>query len=110
MCVQVSTNGYISLGSEVTVTSPDIPGTNNIVSPYGADINTNIAGTVRYTGFNSYHTTQMSSVSSFIRTSTGDSFYGTRMMVAEWDGVAKYLGSSVSLNCKHKHFQKNLAL
>ena len=98
--MQVNTNGYISLGSEGTDNSPDIPGTNRTVSPYGADINTSIAGTVRYTGFNSYHTTQMSSVSRFIRTTTGDYFYGTRMMVAEWDGVAKHLGSSVSLNCK----------
>ena len=94
--MQVNTNGYISLGTEVTATSPSIPGTNNIVSPYGADIDTGVAGTVRYTGFTTNYYTQRNTVSSFIRTSTGDSFYGTRMMVVEWDGVARYSGSSVS--------------
>ena len=85
------------MGTRVFLTTPTIPGDSRIVSPYGANINTNIAGTVRYTtGFSSSHP-QMSSVSSFIRTRTGDSFSGTRMMVVEWDGVPLRRRSSVSV-------------
>ena len=97
-CVQVSSNGYISMGTRVSRTTPTIPGDSNIVSPYGADIDTSIAGTVRYTtGFSSSHP-QMSSVSSFIQTRTRDySFSGKRMMVVEWKNVAEYEGNSVSV-------------
>jgi hypothetical protein len=92
--IYVNTNGFISLGTNDGGTSPSIPGSNSVISPYGADIDTRIAGTVRYTGFTSSHP-QMSSVSQFIRSNTEDySFTGTRMMVVEWDGVAKYSGSS----------------
>ena len=85
------------MGTRVFLTTPTIPGDSRIVSPYGANINTNIAGTVRYTtGFSSSHP-KMSSVSSFIRTRTGDSFSGTRMMVVEWDGVPLRGRSSVSV-------------
>ena len=39
----------------------------------------------------------MFSVSEFIRSETEDSYFtGTRMMVVEWDGVAKLSGNSVS--------------
>ena len=73
---------------------PTIPGSRNVVSPYGADIDTGIAGTVRYTRFLTSHP-EMRNVSEFISTKMG-AFTGTRMMVAEWDGVAKSGGSSVS--------------
>ena len=71
------------------------------VAPYGADSNTEIAGTVRYTDFDTYSSsgTSMTTVSAFIRSETGDNFYGTRMMVAEWNGVSQYNGISVSLTC-----------
>ena len=94
--LQVSTNGYISMGERISASSPEIPGTSPIVAPYAADINPNIAGTVRYTQFTTTDYSQMSRVSSFIRDQTDNSFYGTRMMVAEWDGVARYSGSSGS--------------
>ena len=86
------------MGTRESLTTPTIPGHSNIVSPYGADIDTSIAGTVRYTtGFSSSHP-QMSSVSSFIQTQTRDySFSGTRMMVVEWNNVAQYEGNSVSV-------------
>ena len=86
------------MGTRVSLTTPTIPGDSRIVSPYGADIDTYSAGTVRYTNrFSSSHP-QMSSVSSFIQTQTRDySFSGTRMMVAEWDNVAHDGGSSVSV-------------
>ena len=71
----------------------------SVVAPYGADSNTEIAGTVQYTDFYTYTSTghSMTTVSRFIRDETGDNFYGNRMMVAEWNGVAEYRGSSVSL-------------
>ena len=75
---------------------PEIPGTRPIVAPYAADIDPSLAGTVQYTQFTSTNYTQMSRVSSFIQNQTDNSFYGTRMMVVEWDGVAKYHGFSVS--------------
>ena len=85
------------MGTRESLTTPTIPGTSNIVSPYGADIDTNIAGTVEYTtGFSSSHS-QMSSVSSFIQTQTGESFSGTRMMVVDWDNVAQDGGNVVSV-------------
>ncbi|CAI8021006.1 Alpha-tectorin [Geodia barretti] len=95
--IYVNTNGFISLGTNDGGTSPSIPGSNSVISPYGADIDTRIAGMVRYTnGFTTSHP-QMYSVSEFIRSNTEDySFTGTRMMVVEWDGVAKLGGSSFS--------------
>ena len=85
------------MGTEPISTSPSIPGSLKIVSPYGANIDTRIAGSVRYTdGFINHHS-QMGTVSSFIRSWTNDSFHATRMMVAEWDGVAQQQGNSVSL-------------
>ena len=67
-----------------------------VVAPYAADIDLDIGGTVRYTDFDAYSSSgsSMTRVSRFIQDETGDSFYGTRMMVAEWNGVSKY---SVSL-------------
>ena len=77
----------------------------SVVAPYGANSNTEIAGSVRYTDFDTYtyfdtyssSDSSMTTVSRFIRDETGDNFYGSRMMVAEWNGVAEYGGSSVSL-------------
>ena len=89
------------MGAEPSVTSPSIPGILKIVSPYGADIDTSIAGTVQYTPFNgedSDMSTQMRGVSNFIQNLTGSSFHGSRMMVAEWNRVALYNGNHVSFN------------
>ena len=88
ICLQVSNNGYISMGAQVNLATPTIPGTNSIVSPYGADIDTSVTGTVRYTTeFITYYP-YISSISYLIYTITGDYyFYGTRMMVVEWDRV-----------------------
>ena len=71
----------------------------SVVVPYGDDSNTEIAGTVQYTDFDTYSSTgsSMSTVSRFIRDETGHNFYGSIMTVAEWDGVAEYNGFSVSL-------------
>ena len=83
------------MGESPTTNSPRIPETENIVSPYGADTDTSIAGTVRYTGFTS-NTVQLRGVSGYIEDITGFEFDGTKMMVVEWDDVAKAYGSAVS--------------
>ena len=71
------------------------PSSNLLVAPFAADIDTTRRGSVKYTQFTTSDS-QMNTVSSFIRSETGNSFYGTRMMVAEWNGVPKYQGSIVS--------------
>ena len=70
----------------------------SVVAPYSANINTEIAGTVRYTDFDtySYSDSSMTTVSSFIQDQTGDYFEGYSMMVAEWNGVSRFNGISVS--------------
>ena len=87
------------MGTSVGTFSPEIPGTNNIVSPYGADINPDVAGTVRYTNF-IYDSSQLSTVSTLIRSQNNNYFSGTKMMIAEWNSVAEFSGNWVSL-CLH---------
>ena len=72
------------------------PSSYSVVAPFAADIDTTRRGSVKYTQFTTSDSSQMSRVSTFIRSETGDSFYGTRMMVAEWDGVPEYQESTVS--------------
>ena len=78
-------------------TPGNIPGSSSysVVAPFAADIDTRSRGSVKYTQFTTSDS-QMSRVSSFIRSQTGDYFYGTRMMVAEWNGVPEYGESIVS--------------
>ena len=80
----------------MSILRPRIPGTDNIVAPYGYDINPRVAGTVKYTNF-IHDARQLNAVSSFIRSHGQSSFTGTRMMVAEWNGVSQYGGRSVSV-------------
>ena len=72
------------------------PTSYSVVAPFAADIDTTRTGSVKYTQFTTSDSSQMDIVSSFIRSQTGNSFYGTRMMVAEWNGVPEYEGSIVS--------------
>ena len=85
------------MGEARNTTEPEIPGTSYAVIPYGADIDTTIAGTVKYTEFTSTDYTQMNSISSFIQSQTNQSFLGIIMMIAEWNGVAQYSGTPVSI-------------
>ena len=96
---QVSENGYISMGEPPCSNSLSSSSSCSVVAPYGANINTEIAGTVQYTDFDTYLSSgsSMTTVSSFIRDQTMENFYGTRMMVAEWNGVSQHNGISVSL-------------
>ena len=77
-------------------TLDNIPGPYNysVVAPFAADIDTTKTGTVKYTNVTfDYH--KMSVVSAFIRDETGDFFFGSKMIVAEWDRVPMKKGSSV---------------
>ena len=96
---QVSENGYILMGQPPTSSSLSSSSSSSVVAPYGADSNTEVTGTVRYTDFDTYSSSgsSMTTVSSFIRSETGDNFYGTRMLVAEWNGVSQFNGISVSV-------------
>ena len=97
--MQVSINGYFSMGKTPQYSSLDnFPGSSSysVVAPFAADIDTTRTGSVKYTEFTTSDSSQMDAVSSFIQFQTGDSFNGTRMMVAEWNGVPKYEGSIVS--------------
>ena len=94
-------NGYFSMGKTPQYTSLDyFPGSSSysVVAPFAADIDTSRTGSVKYTQFTTTDSSQMSRVSTFIRSQTGNSFYGTKMMVAEWNGVPEYGESTVS--CK----------
>ena len=73
----------------------------SVVAPFAYDIDTSSTGSVRYTAFK--YDLQTSTVSTFIRSQTGNSFYGTRMMVAEWRRVSQQYGFSVSLTSPFKH-------
>ena len=96
---QISDNGYITVGDCSSSGSLSSSSSCSVVAPYRADSNTGIAGSVRYTDFDTYSSSDsaMTTVSRFIQDETGDNFYGSRMMVAEWNGVAEYGGFSVSL-------------
>ena len=88
------------MGTSLNTYSPTIPETDSIVAPYGADINSDIAGVVRYTIFTN-DSSQLNTVSSFIRSETNSFFSGTRMMIAEWHCVAEFGGTPVSLFLYH---------
>ena len=90
----MSTNGFISMGEHVITDYPILPGTDNIVSPYGSNINTSLGGSVRYTEFTTDHP-QMVRVSDFINEVTGHDFHGNTMMIVYWDSVGQ--GTIVSL-------------
>ena len=78
-------------------TLTDIPGDFSLVSPYLANIDVSVVGSVRLTdGFAGDHP-RISEVSSFVESQTGASFSGTRMMVVEWDSMAEFSGSEVCL-------------
>ena len=80
------------MGRWPTITSPVIPGSSGVVAPYAADIDTTFLGTVRYKRF-TITDSQMSTVSSFIRSEMNSTFEGSTMMMAEWIDVPKRFSS-----------------
>ena len=90
------------MGITPTANAQNTPdGPNSVVAPYGADIDTRIAGRVHYTQVIT-NTSEMKTVNNFIRDEIAipdvpgsGSFSGVRMLVAEWDRVAEYDGEKV---------------
>ena len=81
--MQVSTNGYFSMGEFPMFNDvPNFPLPDNgmIVAPFGADIDTSITGSVRYNSkfgiLDSY--SKMRDVSDFIRANTLDDFFSPK--------------------------------
>ena len=68
----------------------------SVVAPFAADITTSNTGSVRYS--ESFSSTVMNKVSAHIGSETRAYFYGTSMMVAEWNNVPLLDGSRVSLS------------
>ena len=58
----------------------------SLVAPFAADIDTSSTGSVRYSE-SSFALSQLNFISQHIRSKTGASFYGTWLLVAEWNGV-----------------------
>ena len=87
--MQISRHGYISMGTEPNTTSPSIPGTLNIVCPYGVyDPYKEVR--VRYTNGSVTSSLQVDWVSSFIKYRTKDSFSGIQMVLVEWELSEEY--------------------
>ena len=97
--MQASTNGYFSMGETPQFSSlKGLPGSSSysVVAPFAADMDTSSKGSVKYAWFTTSDPSEINRVSTFIRSETGDSFYGRAMMVAEWNDVPKHQGSTVS--------------
>ena len=96
--LQVSNNGYFSVGTLPQYNFSTFPGTSSysVIAPFAADIDTSSPGRVRYTQFTTTDP-QMSTVSSFIQKETGETFSGVRMMIAEWHEVSLSLSPTVRL-------------
>ena len=99
--VQVSNNGYFSFEDEPFFTPNRIPRSRygHIVAPYAADVDTTYGGTVLFCDFDAYTSSGAAmtyNVNDFIRSQTGDSFSGTRIMVAEWREVPQWNQTTVS--------------
>ena len=80
----------------------NIPGPSgySVVAPFAADITTSSTGSVHYSesfSSESFSSTVMNEVNAHINYETGADFYGTWMMVAEWNNVPLHDGSRVSL-------------
>ena len=71
------------------------PSSYSVVAPFAADIDITRTGSVKYTQFTTSDSSQINRVSSFIRFQTGDSFSGTRMMVAEWNVVGSFVSCTM---------------
>ena len=91
--MQISRHGYISMGTEPNTTSPTIPGTLNIVSPYGV-YEPYKEVYVRYTNGSVTSSLQVDWVSSFIKYRTKESFSGIQMILVEWKRSATFFDVS----------------
>lgn len=100
--LQVSSNGYIAMGTPVpssyhTMGAFSSATAHSVVAPFAADIDTNFEGSVSYQEYSSpTDASLVSQVSTFIRSSQSTYFAGTWMFVAYWNHVPHYRGSLVS--------------
>ena len=82
-------------------TIPSFPsvGSDKIVAPFAADIDTTSEGRVRYANFATYYGRELQVVAAFINSQIPNTeyFFGSTMMVAEWESVPRYGYGSVSL-------------
>ena len=97
--MQVSTNGYISMGLTPTANAQNVEGANSVVAPYGADVDTREGGTVSYTRFHA-PVPELKVVSEFIQDQMDVEFQGTKMMIGLWDNVPQFKGKAVSSHGK----------
>ena len=77
------------------------PSDYSVVAPFAADITTSSTGYVRYSEY--ITNSQLNDVSEHIRSETRNSFYGTWMLVAEWNGVP--LNKSFVSTCINKYYE-----
>ena len=102
--MQVSSNGYISMGERPRSNSLNLPGSDSVVAPFAADIYAGISATVQYTSFARYPRGEvLREVSAFIASETGESFEGKKMMLASWIKVSKHESDFVSRGMFHQH-------
>ena len=99
---QVGTNGYFSFGTPRTITRPSLFSStssyNYLVAPFGADIDISIYGSISYevhsTSAGSSSIALLNRVSTFISNQQNTQFSGNWMLVATWNRVPAFSGSS----------------
>ena len=100
--MQISTNGYLSMGGNLpydALPNFPLPNSDSIVAPFAADIDTTQAGSVQYTHLtsDSSHSQDLNTVTLFINSQTNNyDFSGYELMIVEWDAVPLHSESSVS--------------
>ena len=100
--MQVSSNGYISLGSSISLHYHRF-GTfssatkHSVVAPFASDIDISAGGSVSYQVHSSGSSSALlRQVSNFIKTSQDVNFLGSWMLIAYWSRVPYYGGPAVS--------------
>lgn len=100
---QVSTNGLLSFGNSIiayrSVQFTSTSTINYVVAPFWTDIDIRMSGYIAYATFTT-GSAAVSQLSSFIRDQEHSLFSGTWMILAEWNGVPHYSGSS-SIVCPY---------
>ena len=92
--VQVNSNGYLSFGRSVTSSTPYLfPKSEDytyMVAPFWTNQDTRLEGEVSFEAHNASRSDQLlRQVSNYINNNIENSFSGTWMVVAEWNGVPK---------------------
>ena len=96
--IQVFTNGYFNFESISYDWTPALfPANDFQVAPFWSNVDANVAGSIFYEVHNS-STAPLNLVSEFIRQRQQIDFVGTWMLIAYWNGVAQYLGSSTTVS------------